>query len=411
MNITLITPGGVDKSGRERVVPALLWLIERLTQEHKVLVIALHQYPEFTRYRLLGADVVNLGLIRGRVTELKLLTRLRQLRHAFQLTHHQPDLIHIIGLGESGLLGAIASRLWRVPALGSIWSGEMVWLPDIQYGGQKNWRTRLPITLTRQFVKTITGGSHYVLHQLQGGNHPSPVPETPMPQAADNDQLRGTFGNEVPLAPAYWLPLGVDTAQFTPLNRPFGPPWRFVHVANLNPVKDQSMLLRAMCRLMDAGLDFHLDVVGFDTLRGRVQIEARILNLTDRVHFYGYKPVKQLIPFYQRAHLFLQSSLHESQGVALLEAAATGVPTVGTAVGLVPELAPTAAVAVPPGDDMALATAILAVVQNKNWWSELGAAAAAFAHTYNADWTAQQFQQLYAQKSRASFNSQRSSNY
>ena len=167
-------------------------------------------------------------------------------------------------------------------------------------------------------------------------------------------------------------------------------------MANLNPVKDQSTLLRAMCRLVDAGLDFHLDVVGQDTLRGRVQIEARVLNLSDRVHFHGYKPVNKLIPFYQQAHLFLQSSLHESQGVALLEAAATGVPTIGTAVGLVPELAPQAAVAVPPGDDAALAEAILAVVGDQARWEGLSAAAHTFATTYNADWTAAQFNQLYA---------------
>lgn len=137
MNITLITPGGVDKSGRERVVPALLWLIERLTQEHKVLVIALHQYPEFTRYRLLGADVVNLGLIRGRVTELKLLTRLRQLRHAFQLTHHQPDLIHIIGLGNLVFWGPLPAGYggfppWEVSGAAK-WSGCRIF----SMGGRK----------------------------------------------------------------------------------------------------------------------------------------------------------------------------------------------------------------------------------------------------------------------------------
>ena len=378
MNITLIPPGGVDKSGRERVVPALLWLIERLARQHRVLVIALHQYPEFTRYRLLGADVVNLGQARGRIAELKLLTRLRQLRQAFHLTNHRPDLIHVISLGECGVIAAAASKLWRVPIVGSIWSGELVWLPDIHYGWQKDWRTRLPVTLTLKGVKTITGGSQFVLRQLGD--------VTGQPWAAESASCQ-----------RHWLPLGVDISQFQPVSRPFGPPWRFVQVANLNPVKDQSMLLRAMCRLVDAGLDFHLDVVGQDTLRGRVQIESRVLNLTDRVHFHGYKPVPKLIPHYRQAHLFLQTSRHESQGVALLEAAATGVPAIGTAVGLIPELDGTAAVAVPPGDDEAMAQAILAIISDEARWQRMSAAAQTFASHYNADWTAQQFNQLYLQ--------------
>lgn len=375
MNITIITPGGVDRSGRERVVPALLWLIERLTRQHNVLVIALSQYPEFAHYRLLGADIVNLGKLRGPVSEIKVLPRLAQLRRVFRLTGHRPEVMHTIGLGECGILAALAGKLWRVPVIGSIWSGELTWLPEVNYGWQKNWRTRLPVTLTTRLVPTITGGSQFILNQYT----------TLTPHASR-------------LTP-HWLPLGVDTARYTPAARRFAPPWRFIQVANLNPVKDQSMLLRAMARLQDAGVDFRLDVVGQDTLRGRIQIEARILQLTDRVRFHGFKPIQKLIPLYQQAHLFLQSSRHESQGVALLEAAATGIPTVGTAVGLIPELAPTAAASVPPEEDGAIVEAILQLLEDKGEWERRGAAAYQFATTYNADWTARQFDQLYSSRS------------
>ena len=61
MKIALIVPGGLDRSGRENVIPALLWLVERLAQRHEVLAVALHQEPEPSRYPLLGAQVINLG--------------------------------------------------------------------------------------------------------------------------------------------------------------------------------------------------------------------------------------------------------------------------------------------------------------------------------------------------------------
>ena len=46
MRIGLIVSGGFDRSGRERVTPSLLWLVERLARRHDVHVFVLHYYPE-----------------------------------------------------------------------------------------------------------------------------------------------------------------------------------------------------------------------------------------------------------------------------------------------------------------------------------------------------------------------------
>ena len=53
----------------------------------------------------------------------------------------------------------------------------------------------------------------------------------------------------------------------------------------------------------------------------------------------------------REAHVSVISSRHEAGPVVALEAAAVGVPTVGTAVGHIAEWAPDAALAVPVGDD------------------------------------------------------------
>src|SRR5215468_9458288 len=65
MRIGMVVTGGVDASGRERVVPALLWLVERLARRHDVHVFALHYYREPRTYRLLGATVHDLGRVDG----------------------------------------------------------------------------------------------------------------------------------------------------------------------------------------------------------------------------------------------------------------------------------------------------------------------------------------------------------
>jgi glycosyltransferase involved in cell wall biosynthesis len=341
-----------------------LWLIERLASRHEVLVVALNQYERPCQYHLLGAKVVNLGRLPGPINELKLVPRLAQMRQAIQEGGFRPDIIHAFGAGNCGVLATLLGRWWRLPAIVSIWSGELVWLPQVAYGWQGSWRTRLPVWLALRLAAEVTAGSRYALAPLAG---------------------RGR-----------WLPLGVDTTACPPpIPREDGPPWRLAHVAHINVVKDQVTLLHALRVVVDRLPDALLDWVGVDTLSGHLKAMSSALDLSDHIRFYGYQPPEALKPLYQSAHLFVQSSLHESQGVAVCEAAALGVPTAGTAVGLVAELAPAAATAVAPGDAPALAQAILTLLQNSEQRRRLAQAARQWATTYNADWTAAQFEQIY----------------
>jgi glycosyltransferase involved in cell wall biosynthesis len=58
--------------------------------------------------------------------------------------------------------------------------------------------------------------------------------------------------------------------------------------------------------------------------------------------------------------------------MVVCEAAAAGVPTVGTAVGVVADLAPDAAIAVTPGDPVALADAIVAMLTDPERRERMG---------------------------------------
>jgi glycosyltransferase involved in cell wall biosynthesis len=118
------------------------------------------------------------------------------------------------------------------------------------------------------------------------------------------------------------------------------------------------------------------------------------------VRFHGVLTVDEIMPFYHKAHLFVQSSLHESMGAAVLEASAAGVPTVGTNVGIVAEMAPRAAVAVPVSDPGALAKGIVELLENSRRRESLALAAQDFARTYSADWTVAQFDEIYRRVAR-----------
>jgi len=195
---------------------------------------------------------------------------------------------------------------------------------------------------------------------------------------------------------ALWLPMGVADHFFQAgTGDSNGSPKRLLHVASLNSVKDQTTLMHAMRKVAEVRADVQLDCIGVDTLGGRIQRLACDLGISDAVRFHGVLPVDELLPFYRRAHVYVQSSLHESMGAAVLEASAAGVPILGTAVGLVAEMSPHAAVAVPLRDAESLSQGILALLADEEFRLRLGQEAKKFAKTYNADWTSSQLENIY----------------
>jgi glycosyltransferase involved in cell wall biosynthesis len=83
--------------------------------------------------------------------------------------------------------------------------------------------------------------------------------------------------------------------------------------------------------------------------------------------------------------------------LVVLEAAARGVPTIGTGVGHVADLAPAAAVAVPVGHPGALAAATIELLNQPARRRAIGQAARSWAKAHDADWTAQAFEAIYAE--------------
>jgi glycosyltransferase involved in cell wall biosynthesis len=374
MKLAFVVPGGVDRGGQERVAPVLLWLIERLARHHHVLVIALNQEARPAQYELLGAQVTNLGLLPppwGKTTILQQMQHARQLIATLAAQRQRIDVLHALWLGATGWMTALAGHLLHIPTVLSIGGGELVWLPQIQFGVQRRWHQRMRMTLALRLATTVTVGSHYAAQPLPAWRRP-----------------------------VHWVPLGVDPAAFVaPVERPPGPPWRLLQVASINRVKDPFTLLQALQLVHTQMPGVRLDWVGEDTLSGAAQRYAAQLGIAQQVTFHGFQPSSTVGYFMRQAHLYVQSSQHEGQGVAVLEAAAAALPTVGTAVGLVAELAPSAAYAIPPGDPQALATGVLELLTQSAQRERIGRAAQTWAHTYDADWTARQFTALYGQVS------------
>jgi glycosyltransferase involved in cell wall biosynthesis len=372
MRIGLVVTGGVDRSGRERVVPSLLWLIERLARRHDVHVFALHQYRDPCTYPLLGATVHDVGRVDGP-------TGLRRFRLRARLaaavgapaSRGRFDVLHAYCGMPAGVVSTQVGRRLGIPVLVSLDSGELVSLDDIRYGLQRRWIDRRAAARTIRDAARITVATDFMA------------------------RMAPLAGARVDV-----IPMGIDTGSFPTATRDGtsgGPPWRLLRVASLNAVKDYPTLLQALARILHGGLDVHLDIVGEDTLDEAVQALARTLRVEGHVTFHGFRPTDALAAFYARAHLHVVSSRHEAASVAVLEAASTGLATVGTAVGYVADWTPDRAVAVPVGDAAALADAIVALLHDPSRRQRIASAARAWTIAHDADWTAQQFERAYAE--------------
>ncbi len=110
-------------------------------------------------------------------------------------------------------------------------------------------------------------------------------------------------------------------------------------VGSLRAVKNHARLLEAVARVAQ----IHLLVVGDGEERQDLEARAAAPDLAGRVCFAGYQ--ERPAPFYQAMDVFALTSDSEQMPVALLEAMASALPVVSTAVGdvrvmLPPEQAP-----------------------------------------------------------------------
>ncbi|MCP4362538.1 MAG: glycosyltransferase family 4 protein, partial [Chloroflexi bacterium] len=121
------------------------------------------------------------------------------------------------------------------------------------------------------------------------------------------------------------------------------------------------------------------------------------LGIADAVTFHGKVSHTALPTLIQRGSLFALSSRHEAQCMAVLEAAACGLPVVGTAVGVVPELAPEAGAAVSVGDEKKLAEEIINFFKHPERAAQMKQAAQTkIQDRFTLAQAAQRFQTIYA---------------
>lgn len=181
------------------------------------------------------------------------------------------------------------------------------------------------------------------------------------------------------------VPLGLELGRFAELDDAAGHEVRarlgieadevvLGFVGRLVEIKRVDLLLRALSQARSDGRRLRLLVVGDGELRPRLEALAHELGTADAVSFLGYR--RDLPAIAAATDIAVLASANEGTPVALIEAAAAGIPAVATRVGGVGDVVtPETGVVVEPGDAEALAVAITALAGDREWRERLGAAA------------------------------------
>lgn len=369
LRIGLVVPG-FSASEEDWCIPALLTLVRVLAQRAEVRVFAIRWPDQCRDYGVHGATVHAFGGGAAKTWSRAALLA-RALGHIVRAGRREPfDVLHGFWADEPGTLAVLAARWLGIPAVVSLMGGELVHLRDIGYGAQRSPIARTLVWTALRKATVVTVGSTHLA-------------ELARPRVHDG-RLR-------------LLPLGVDTSMFRPASQTDSSrsgPKRLIHVASLTPVKNQALLLGAVRRVVDRIPDLQLHMIGDGPMRARLGEAISALALHQNVTMRGEIVHHHLPDAYRDADVCVSSSRFESQAMVALEAAACGVPSVGTAVGILPDLG--AAARAVPHDEVALADAILSLLTDEPTRRHMGREARAVVmREYRIEHTVDRLLTLY----------------
>jgi glycosyltransferase involved in cell wall biosynthesis len=305
LRILVLAPGFPTHDGP--YVPGIVDTLAELARRHRVVVRAVRPPPEPSveaTYR--GIEVWGAGRR----------SRLGRGLHLFRAAARDPapDVIWAIWPDRTGLLAGALGRALRRPVLISLMGGELADLPALDYGALRSRRRRAALRLALDAAAALT------------------VPSRPM------EALLDRFDRSL-VARARLLPLGVPEQAVPPRGaRRSSGALRLLAVSDSSLVKRTPMLLEVLERMAARGHDATLDLFGLGEPAPWLA-EAGRRGLAPRVRHLGFVRPELLRGRYAGYDALLHASAHESEGLALIEAALAGIGIACFPVGVAEELA------------------------------------------------------------------------
>jgi len=194
------------------------------------------------------------------------------------------------------------------------------------------------------------------------------------------------------------IPNGIDLDRFTPQPDAKTVSATLVYVGRLKAYKRVDLVLDAVAALTERGIRVELAIAGKGDRGPALRAQARRMGLGDRVRFHGFVSEDRKIDLLRRSWIHVLTSPKEGWGIASIEAAACGTPTVASdAPGLRESVADgETGVLVPHGDVEALTSALERLIRNPELRARMGRDARDFASRFSWDASADAMEGLLA---------------
>jgi len=283
-------------------------------------------------------------------------------------------------------------------------------LPAIRYAGEMNVPTiltihQLPPTATRQ----LPGFLQVVMENLlwrYGRWYTQKFMALITPTETTSSEVRRILARSVTT-----ISNGIDLQIFHPIllkeegaairqkwNLPPDVPI-ILHVGRLDPDKDVERVIQAASQALRQN-NAHLLIVGDGLRRPALMKLCESLGISSRVHFTGFISTRQGLPeLYRIARLFITASEIETQGMVLLEAAASGLPIVAVRATCIPEIVHDGVngFLAEPGDTEGLGRGIALLLGDESKVAQMGRAGLALAQQHDNRFTIEAHEKLYYQ--------------
>jgi glycosyltransferase involved in cell wall biosynthesis len=290
---------------------------------------------------------------------------LKFLRHQIL---HPAQIFHGFGGFPAGFLAVLLGKFFRKKSVVTLLGGEYITLPSIQYGLWQHKRLRPFLRFTLQKTDELVILTDTAARQIK---------------------------ENFPFERAYHkIPFGINTQLFTPNPKNPTEPFRFLHVASLNRVKNQSLLLHVFQQINEV-FPAYLTLIGEDNLNGQLQQLANTLGIAHKVTFIARVSHYDLPVYYAQADLLLHTSYSESQATVVNEALACGVVVCGTRVGIIADLEGQITTAVTVEDGEELTKKALELLSNPQKYNDLREKGIAWSKKNNLEVQAQKYIDLY----------------
>lgn len=199
---------------------------------------------------------------------------------------------------------------------------------------------------------------------------------------------------------------GVDLSKFTPgkpsakvvkkyhldLNKP-----RVLYVGRVDPEKSISNVVTAFAGVVEVIPNAELVVVGDGTDRRHLLDLTRALGIVDSVKLPGRIMPPDVIDVYRTATVFATASETETQGIVLIEAAATGLPLVAVDAGAVRELCQNKknGILCEPRNIDEMTKAMIKILKSPELQNKYGLASLEIAKKHDLNYTLKRFVEIY----------------